>query len=162
MKTGYYKWLVDKAGIPSEYSVLAKFLSETRYGWELPSDSNRAEDGKDIRLRYYEETGERLDVSEDCTVLEMMVALADRMELDFVGIPGDMHPERWVKMMIINLGLSDMTNRRFKFDYAKSCLDDGYEAMFPLEGKHKKMPLWDRMAEFLDQYISERGILNDI
>lgn len=162
MKTGYYKWLVGKADIPSEYSVLAKYLFETKYVWTNPMDANLAEDGKSLRLHYFNETGERLDVFKDCTVLEMIVALAERIETDIVGIPGDMHPEKWIKIMLVNLGLSDMTNRRFDFDYANSCLANGYSQMFPIEGKHRNIPLWDQTAEYLDQYIVEMGILNDI
>lgn len=164
MATRYFKWLIGKSGISSRYSVLLRYLYEKEYTWSVPMDANRAEDGKNLRLSFMAETKERLDVSElarPCSVLEMMVALATRIEIDILGVPGDIHPEKWIMDMIANASLSDMVNEGFDFRYVDGCLRKGCSVMFPSKlnnGRNSNnVQLWNLMSEHLNEVIEREG-----
>ena len=82
-------------------------------------DANRAADGIELRGRFAEEAGYyypdiREELGGDCRVLEMMVALADRMEN---GILGDWRYGNriglWFWTMVDNLGLLDFDDDNF-------------------------------------------------
>ena len=92
-------------------------------------DGNRAEDGVELRYRFGSECGfdnsavaDCLD-DKDCSVLEMMVALAIRCEEHIMDNPdiGD-RTGKWFLDMIVNLGLEKMTDDRFDKRYVERIL----------------------------------------
>lgn len=118
----YMDWLRQQAvGQDRSYDSLLDFLYSKPYRYTLRMDENRAEDG--IELRYifgsendieYEDILSGLDSGRDCSMLEMMVALARRCENQImVDMEEGAQPERWFRVMLTNLGLISQTNDNF-------------------------------------------------
>lgn len=115
----YYEWMCDKIephiklrGI--SYKKLLRHLHDVEFFYILEGDENREQDGIDLAKRYAIEKGIP-DFSEDhCSVLEMMVALAVRMEEQFMydSELGD-RTSVWFWEMIRNLGLKFVTDDRY-------------------------------------------------
>ena len=84
----YYIWLCDLIDLEthSGYSDLISFLYCTEFIWSVPTDSNRAQDGIDLRLDYIsdnpDDDGEWVD--DACSWLEMLIALARRVRTDIM------------------------------------------------------------------------------
>ena len=119
----YFEWMYQLV-YPDQndisYRRLLMYLNNITFYPRLPMDENRAQDGVDLRYRFgYEnrhsqpEIGALLDCK-PCSVLEMMVALALRMEEDIMANPamGNRLPT-WFAEMLQSLGLDDMTDNRF-------------------------------------------------
>ena len=111
----YFDWLckliTDEDFDPSRYQLLLEKLYHTTFVWTLDMDKNRAADGLDLRNQYAKETDQdiytvKLALNFPCSMLEMMVALAQRCERQimidlFVG------PRigRWFSYMLDSLGV---------------------------------------------------------
>lgn len=117
----YFDWLVSKIGGGHKSSAdlrILKFLFDKEFVWFKELDSNRADDGRALRSRYFKERygdDELPDIdtlTASCTVLEALAAIALNIEEDVVGVPGDYHPDKWFWMMIDNLGLEGRQNPR--------------------------------------------------
>lgn len=125
----YFRWLRQfvcgaKRSKFGSYDMLLLSLHNTEFTWTMPMDSNRAGDGKELRLRFASKKRIPREMAElylngPCSVLEMMVALADRCEKRIMADPdiGD-RTGQWFWGMIANLGLGGMTDERF--DEAKT------------------------------------------
>lgn len=120
----YFKWLCGLVKAPSHYKKLLLFLHDTDFQYRMARDSNRYEDGIDMRYQFGIATGESqrlialaLD-NKSCSMLEMMVALADRCEEQIMSDSelGD-RTGNWFWFMVDSLGLSDMTNDNFDKEY---------------------------------------------
>lgn len=129
----YFEWiyqLVCKDAKGLSYRKLLCKLYDTPFNYTVAMDGNRAEDGVDLRYRFGYECGfansavaDYLD-NKDCSVLEMMVALAIRCEEHIMDNPdiGD-RTGKWFLDMIVNLGLEKMTDDHFDKRYVESVLD---------------------------------------
>jgi len=167
----YFNYLTDKVSKgKASYSFLLAYLFDTPFTWsyKIPTDANRAKDGVFLRDRYANETGDYLlysDRSEQCSVLEMLVALSIRIEEDIMAEPGLEHPESWFWEMVKNLGLYAATDRVFNEDLVKGVIDiwlnRNYEAngnggLFPLRHPKKDQRLisiWDQMNLYLTEKL---------
>ena len=166
----YFDWLVDQIGGQHHfrYKELLSYLFDYEFTWsyKIPTDANRAKDGQYLRTVYANETHDYLthtDAKEPCNVLEMLVALAIRIENDITGEPGNDHPERWFWEMIKNLGIYHMTDGRCRYDTINRSLDrwmdrsynaDGGGGLFPLrrtKRDQRLVPIWDQMNEYLNE-----------
>lgn len=129
----YFEWiyqLVCKDTKGLSYRKLLCKLYDTPFNYTIAMDGNRAEDGVDLRYRFGYECGfanstvaDYLD-NKDCSVLEMMVALAIRCEEHIMDNPdiGD-RTGKWFLDMIVNLGLEKMTDDHFDKRYVESVLN---------------------------------------
>ncbi len=129
----YFEWiyqLVCKDTKGLSYRKLLCKLYDTPFNYTIAMDGNRAEDGVDLRYRFGYECGfansavaDYLD-NKDCSVLEMMVALAIRCEEHIMDNPdiGD-RTGKWFLDMIVNLGLEKMTDDHFDKRYVESALN---------------------------------------
>lgn len=129
----YFEWmyqLVCKDAKGLSYRKLLCKLFDTPFNYTIAMDGNRAEDGVDLRYRFGYECGfdnsavaSCLD-DKDCSVLEMMVALAIRCEEHIMDNPdiGD-RTGKWFLDMIVNLGLEKMTDDHFDKRYVERILD---------------------------------------
>lgn len=129
----YFEWiyqLVCKDTKGLSYRKLLCKLYDTPFNYMIAMDGNRAEDGVDLRYRFGYECGfansavaDCLD-NKDCSVLEMMVALAIRCEEHIMDNPdiGD-RTGKWFLDMIVNLGLEKMTDDHFNKRYVESVLN---------------------------------------
>lgn len=166
-RTRYFSWLLCKISPTRGYGKLLSRLYDSEFRWDLTveSDRNRADDGKNLRLLYSDETGERVDMREPCNILEMLIALSQRIEIDIMGDPGNNHPERWFWEMIKNLGLNTMTDGYYDDYYVGDILGcwmarvydprTGIGSLFPLKHtplNQRKVPIWDQMGAYLNEY----------
>lgn len=169
----YFLWLYGSmekgAPLNRSYRKLAYILFMKEFTWTVPNDGNRIEDGKNLRGIFREEF--RVDSQDEspCSVLEVLISMARRME-DILYEPDE--PDRtskWFWMLIDNLGLKTFTdesyfaNRR-SFERAvdkvlETFIDRTYDrkgdgGLFPLKKPRKDqrdVELWYQMMEFLDE-----------
>lgn len=132
----YFIWLTALAkkwahnyGNGKYYNLLIDKLYNTPFVYIIPQDENRASDGENFRLRFTEENSYTyrdayLYLNHQCNMLEMMAALASRCEQDIMGDEdiGD-RTGKWFYQMIINLGLSSMTDDVYDEDYVDFVID---------------------------------------
>lgn len=173
----YFEWLYSLVGSlrnrnpHRSYWQLTRVLYTTEFIWFVPNDDNRIADGKALRDEYIDETNEddldRLDWYHDqCSFLEMLIALARRASFDGKGTPPD-----WFWRMIKNLELIDYTDDIFEvsiFEAVKEALDrvnqrtyedNGNGGLFPLrdpEHDQRHVELRYQMAAFMledERYI---------
>lgn len=113
MPYAYFCWLKRLIGSPyieENYSCLLNKLFVTDYFYELEYDENRAADGLFLRKKYTQNGGMMLP-NLPCSVLEMMIALAQKAEDDIMHDPdfGD-RTGQWFWVMLQNLGLDIFDN----------------------------------------------------
>lgn len=114
----YFVWLysqigsVEKRNLSRTYWKLLRLLYRKEFSWDdetMEKDGNRAQDGKDLRRRFLEET----DVVNDesgwlemgCSMLELLIGLALRLEFT-----SGSDRAVWFWEMIANLGLTECTD----------------------------------------------------
>lgn len=102
------------------YNELMYYLYSREFTWTIPMDINRAKDGLALREKYgYPESPDN-GYSEPCSVLEMLIALACRIEnqLKTNYEEGD-RTGQWFWIMITNLGLNEMDDEHFNSEVAE-------------------------------------------
>lgn len=114
----------------ASYRKLLCQLHDTAFGYSIAMDGNRAEDGVDLRYRFgYEHDIEGSAIAsyldnKECSVLEMMVALAIRCEEHIMDNPDiGNRTSQWFLNMIENLGLGRMTDEHFNRRYVTRILN---------------------------------------
>lgn len=174
----YFEWMYqivckDRYTRRRSYRKLLIRLFDTEFIYIISMDSNRAEDGINLRYRFGREFGYRdpeiaacLD-NRSCSVLEMMVALAIRCEEHILGDAdiGDRTGE-WFWIMIDSLGLRDMNDGRFDGRYVDETIDiflnreygrDGEGGLFfikdcPRDLRH--MEIYYQMCWYINKYLN--------
>lgn len=163
----YFCWLIDIIANGYEQSrfMLLKQLFDTSFVYSLERDANRAHDGLDLRDQYSAETGNYLDISRPCSVLEMMVALAIRCETDIMYNPAaGNRTSIWFWMMIENLGLIYMTDQHHNKLKVKTVLSgflnrtydpDGKGSLFYIPGARgmQNEEIWYQMNTYLNSIV---------
>ena len=103
------------------YRKLFEYLYSVDFEWSLFMDRNRAIDGIDLRYKY----GCSNDIlGEPCSVLEMLIALAARIENQFMSDfdEGD-RTGQWFWTMITNLGLNHLDDDNFNEELANYIIE---------------------------------------
>ena len=163
----YFEWLYhiacgDRFAPGISYRSLLAHLHEIEFIFSIPRDSNRAEDGIDLRYRFAHEDADRY-LRGPCSVLEMMLALAIRCEETIMDDPakGD-RTGQWFWGMISNLGLGGMTDERYNRDYVDDCVNrflyreyepDGKGGLFRVRNCDedlRRVELWYQLCWYLD------------
>lgn len=162
----YYEWLNDIIG-RSEYSKLIGKLHEIPFTYTIDLDYNRLRDGCDLRYMFAtrnnicdSEISYNFD-SEEASVLEVMVALAIKMETIMLGETAD----EWFWNMIESLGLSTVDNDNYD-DYIvdrviSNFLDreydyDGAGSLFTVRNTNtdlRDIEIWYQMCAYSDLII---------
>lgn len=170
----YFKWLYEQVADPGQdltfWNVL-RVLYTTPFVWVVPNDENRIGDGKELREFFIESQHIRLRredrnwIQLGCSMLELMVGLANRME--FLADKGKAHYWFWVLME--NIGLSHFDDSKWKRrteDHVREVLEmviqryyeaDGRGGFFPLERPEedqRDVEIWDQLGE----YVLERNL----
>ncbi len=134
VEVSYLDWLYRRVskngtdGLSSRYHNLMRVLHSRDFYSVIPHDDNRAADGKSLRSQFSSKTG-LVDMDflyGPCSVLEMMVALAIRIENDLLY--DCEKPDRtnvWFYDMIKHLGLSKCTDENWDED----CLEMAHHAI---------------------------------
>jgi len=171
----YFNWLCKFIKpIPNHYSYknLLIHLHNTKFEYLIPMDANRAEDGIDLRRRYYYISNDLYTIdlkqedffNEPCTVLEMMVALSLRCEECIMGSSEEgLQVGRWFWDMIANLGLDKMHDGNYddeKVDYILNRLlkrtynSDGVGGLFTVnhcDVDIRSVEIWYQLCWYLNE-----------
>lgn len=161
----YYDWLTGL--IPKwqkNYSILLRSLYETPFRVTLLMDENRVGDGLSMRTRFVWEkhlgTTERdvLKRQRPCSVLEVMIGLAQRFEEEYMTQYSDENPiENWFGPMISSLGLDGYDDQHFDlygFDrtmltfFDRTYFPDGRGSLFYIPGTStdmRRVEIWQQM-----------------
>lgn len=103
------------------YNRLFEYLYSRDFYWDIPLDKNRALDGIDLRYKY----GCSNDIlDEPCSVLEMLIGLAVRIEEQLMTSfdEGD-RTGQWFWTMLTNLGLNRLDDDNFNEETAEWFVD---------------------------------------
>lgn len=175
----YFRWLCELVDADNEsrsYIFLMRELFETEFSDEtanlVPNDGNRITDGIELREEYLEETGNRnhLILCGPCSLLEMMIALARRIEdivskydyiswfwemignLEFLEYD-DYHQVWWAKGVRperVYDGLRRLLSRDYSYD--------GDGSLFPMNHAKRDMrtiEIWYQMNNYLvERYMA--------
>lgn len=166
IEEAYFNWLCAKVmhvEVPTPsltYYRLFQKLHSTEFVWHLIGDDNRAEDGLDLRSLFLTESGMEDDEQWrllGCSILEMMIAFARRLEYET-----EFTPQQWFWTFIENLGLKrfndayqDRTNEIDEVLYSlvwRTYREDGSGGMFPLlqaEHDQRNVELWYQFCEYV-------------
>lgn len=171
----YFDWILDQVTTPeikADYSRLFEILNETEFVWSNEFDANRAADGVELRGRFGEERGysyyiwhESID-NRECSLLEMMAALAIRCEECIMG--DDEYGDRtdiWFWNMVCTMGLKEENNDDMDVEYVRGRIKkvlnrdyapDGYGGFFYVPGRNdmQKVEIWYQMNYWLNEFYN--------
>ncbi len=175
----YFKYLCSIVGADSpgngQYWNMLHYLHRMEFYWIIDRDENRARDGEQLRVRFFYENNKYETDYEDilnrpCSVLEMLVALAIRIENDAMAGWEEDSPDRtseWFWLMIRNLDILDCTDQHYSMRIEEKIrhnvdkmLERNYErngfgGLFPLRNPaedQRKVEIWYQMqAYFLEE-----------
>lgn len=175
----YFQWMYqlvcDVCPNKPSYKKLLYFLHSTEFIYRLALDGNRFDDGVELRYRFgYENDLEQVKVSKylddkPCSVLEMMIALAIRLEEHIMSDPevGN-RTKMWFWDMIENLGLENMSDDYFEEERVECIIQkflerdyspNGKGGLFRIErGKYSRYDLrdveiWYQACWYLDSVV---------
>ena len=181
LKDKYFNWLYDLV-YPYDKSLsdgykntkLLRFLFETPFYSSIEMDDNRISDGIALRYKFgylygYDDRTVLIYLDDrECSVLEVMVGLADRCEQQIMS--DDAYGDRtsqWFRKMISSLGFNGMNNRQFDEMYVSEVitrfLEHEYEpngrgGLFALSAPSRDMrtvEIWSQLCEYLNEYTSK-------
>lgn len=177
VKQDYFHWLCDLIHAEdghATFSLLAQELHTREFVWTIPNDDNRAMDGRGLRERYaYENPYERTKTLDDmpCSVLEMLIALAGRMDFELSDANDDTDlTTSYFWEMMDNIGLSSYSDDVFLEIDGPFAVDaiiqallnreydgDGEGGLFPLkhpQEDQRDVELWYQMNAYLEENYS--------
>lgn len=155
----YYRWLYSLVD-DSNHSILIKYLYQIPFRWQFVLDENRAAGGFNLRRKYaYENAIDIQDVGNGpCSVLEMLIALSERMtEILTMDIYD------WFWDLIKNLKLDRFDDAHFDergVNYILNVwLDRHYDShgngsLFPLReysGDCRNLDIWGQMNAWISE-----------
>lgn len=165
----YFEWLYSQVGAvrnrnPAQsYWTLARQMFTKEYLWFVPNDDNRVNDGKALRWDFIDEQEiDQVDtawVDLDCSMLEMLVALARRASFE-----SEKAPDEWFWIFITNLGFAELHDAHFLDEHIpfvddilerinrRTYASDGQGGLFPLRDPsrdQRKVELWYQMSAYL-------------
>lgn len=167
----YFNWLYSQVGsvtnrnMAQSYWKLLRLLYGKEFTWDnIEKDGNRAQDGKDLRLRFLEETGAAVDedgwLDMSCSFLEMLVALS--MQVSFETLDETSTTASCFWEILGNLGLAENTDAYpADPDYVECVMDrviyrtyepDGRGGLFPLahaSTDQRQVELWYQANTYL-------------
>lgn len=170
----YFRWLYAQIE-KSDSSGLEDFIFDLHsypFMSLIPNDDNRVEEGLELRYKFADEENVTLSkdmLSESCTLLEMLVALADRM--DYILFDPSKANRRWLWfwLFIDNLRLRKYANddekgvisRKRNFNRIiinkflnREYLANGKGGLFPLENPtsdQREVEIWYQMSAYINE-----------
>lgn len=177
----YFDWLLGRlepGGVTEGVAYLCDLLSDCEFHRRVGNDVNRAESGMNLRSEFiiqYEENRLNPHVTNDlmakeCSWLEMLIALAQR--LDYIydgGVYG-----RFIEL-IINMGLDDLAIYDPDRTHARQIRDrhivgsvttaidtnrfqaNGFGGLFPLQTDNsvdqRTVEIWDQVGAYFNERL---------
>lgn len=174
----YFDWMYDlvcdKKYMNISYKKLFEFLNNVEFTYTIPKDRNRAIDGVDFRYRfgcengYSRETIDHYFGDRPCSVLEMMVALAFRIEEQIMDDPDyGNRTGQWFWHMVVNLGLGNMCDNRFDSGFVETVIarflhheyaPDGTNGLFKVSNPIDDMrdtEIWWQAMWYLNEFLED-------
>lgn len=174
VEESYFAFLLNKVG-ETQHIELCKFLYKTPFIFppEIESDGNRAVDGEEMRYEFIVYAGEGVNnvaadesleqlLPKPCSVLEMLVALAIRIDRDIMGEPSINNVQFWFRSMLCNIGAYDAPLPMAK-GRIRSWLNREYDrngAMFRLQRPYRdqrKIGIWEQMSDYVNELSTNGG-----
>lgn len=176
LNNAYFAWMCHLVCSGKRYSKkpsymkLLHHLHDVDFSYILPMDGNRASDGENLRYRfglehnYHDaEIAAYLD-DRPCSVLEMMIALANRCEESIMVDPevGD-RKGQWFWNMVVSLGLGAMHDTNYDPEYVDFVVDrfldreyepNGEGGLFTVKHTNRDLrtvEIWCQMCWYLDE-----------
>ena len=173
IKNAYFSWLVSHVKADDCHWCLLRRLHQKEYIWleSVPLDENREKDGRALREEFAEDDdtvmGDIYGALEGpCSMLEMLVAMAMRIETDILydAEYGDRTSE-WFWMILKNAGL-DMPDKDYYQIYVDQVLnsilaryynENSEGSFFPVKNTYgkdwRKTDLWMQMQIYVDEMM---------
>lgn len=172
IKNKYFEWLYwfvcrNRANKYTSYKKIFELLHDIEFDFYVENDMCRAVDGIDLRrhfilIKHYED--DILDILDGpCTVLEMMVALAIRIEEIKSNYAYGDRTRQWFWTMMSNLGLGIMTDDIYDEKEAIKIIYDFMERRYEPDGRGglfyvrncpidmSQSGIWEQMCAFLNK-----------
>lgn len=150
----YLKWLIKlvERRENKKYIDLLEWLFYQNFYSILPNDDNRAADGIALRSEF----GIQLD--RECSILEMLIALARRMDYYLEDLIGPPNVKNYFWRFIENLNL-DLENEDYNYLIITRFLERRYErngngGIFPLKRYRKDqrdVEIWYQMMAYINE-----------
>lgn len=142
---------------------VCRTLFDIPFWWDssIPLDSDRCENGIELRLAYFKEKHKYTGIEgEPCRLLEMLVALSMGMD-SIVSWSADPHPERWFWEMLENAGISDVDDPGYVVEVADRILSRDYDyyghgGLFPLNRAstdQRRAPIWSQAGAYMCEHV---------
>lgn len=162
----YLKYICEEYSIYNKkYTKLLEFLLQVPFYCTLEEDEPRLEDGRFFRddVVGYCGVSEREIDELEISVLEVLIELSIRIDMEYTGDPRHPYPESIFWELLNNLGLNKFTNRSFDSECVEEILDiwmnrkferDGTGSIFPLGRTRRdqtRICIWDQMNEYVKE-----------
>lgn len=142
----YFEWLCKMVCRDEdeyqEYREMFRVLYDTVFEYSILRDANREADGLCLRDKFVDMHPE-IDIrlmerafNSPCSVLEVVVALADRMEIIMSDPEIGDRTIKWFWIMLSNLGLEHMDNDHFDEDYILERLNVFMRRQYDFDGSN--------------------------
>lgn len=179
VRRAYFNWLKHKVGFDAmRYDILLQKLMDMTFYWVdwMPRDESRAADGMTLRGMFVDENSAVFSdfsaIDGPCSLLEMLIGLAVRMETDLTQDPefGD-RTGVWFEQMLSDLGLltcrDDTFCKTWDLNFVSKVGEvfmdrtynfDGSGAIFPLknyEDDQRKLEIWSKMNRWLIENLHQ-------
>lgn len=169
----YYIWLLERVGVDPDrfnnYREMFDHLNSVPFYWSVDNDVNRYRDAINLRYDFCDQMGCSSDTVDryfpkDCSVLEVLAALAIRCENDVMH-DSDLGDRTyiWFSLMLSNLGLNECDSMNYNEDNVDYILNQflnreydrlGNGSIFVTknyENDMRKLELWYQMHVYLTE-----------
>jgi hypothetical protein len=169
----YFDWLFDQIE-ERQYSGLKDFVYALYlypFVCRIANDDNRVEDGLTLRNTFYDEQdidpSQEDDLSRPCTILEMLIALAGRMNFVLFDPHKGDQVSLWFWLFVDNLNLQKYDHddedalRKKKFNRIvlrkfvnREYQSNGKGGLFPLNNPNsdqREVELWYQMMAYINE-----------
>ena len=180
----YKEWLFQQIETDEynrdNYSGLLNILLDVIYEYDIWKDENRAFDGILLREKwqdFFECDGYKENVfTKPCTVLEMLIAICDRISYATDECVEDNSIAYWFWILMKNSGLIQFNNAKFERCKDKKVINvdldirtilqnimhhniepDGFGGFFPLnypKCNQQKVEIWDQMNSWILENVN--------
>lgn len=163
----YFVWLCSlivnsefEARLHDSETMLRGLFDEPFIDW-IPNDDNRAAEGHGLRDKYIDETGNELSKElyfSNCSLLEMLVALAQRFAWEIVGIDESLEelvPSCfWVMIDNLELNPHSENHKKLAVLNKREYSYTGRGGLFPLvntKEDQRNVEIWYQMQEYIQE-----------
>lgn len=160
----YFNWLVERVSNGMDETTkkgkkILNLLWDNPFRYLHRMDSNRIDDAESLRLEFGNIYNSYIFSKPHC-VLEVLVALADRMAYNIMAID-EVIPNTaycfWEMMDNLNFSTNDSNNQHILDRFLDKEYDrNGYGGIFPLKSNRKnqrRLDLWYQMQNYINENL---------